>query len=318
MDHSEQIPSITSPNNGEISAKKVELTEQRLHGGAVEIMDHYAVKCDSRKLSDCSDPMQPTRPPRKSGDFAISSIPVSRKASSSLDSSPMKPSRKLSQSSAHREFAASSDNISMRTPKKVSFSDELPMTSANTTKPTQSDDSDDSDVSSPQSTDETIQLASQRLESMYRESQDSDRSSDNSIDIERSVSTTIATQTTNELTKADMFPNSRKVSLHSERSFDMGAIGMLKPGTETASTQITTDTENEPGTVLEQFIDSERRSSTTSVRSNSTFIYSSVSSKFDIGDSDSHPFRWLLFLVPSIHLSLFLIFSPRFWCFPLS
>lgn len=285
MDHSEKLASITSPNDDEINAKKVDLTEHRLHGGAVEIIDHYAVKCDSRKLSDCSEPLQPTRPPRKSGDFAIGSIPVSRKASGSLDSSPMKPSRKLSQSSAYREFAVSSDNISMRTPKKVSFSDELPMTSADTTKQTISDDSDDS---SPASTDETIQLASQRLESMYRQSQDSDRSSDDSIDIDRSVSTTIATQTTNELTKADMFPNSRKVSLHSERSFDMGAMAMLKPGTETASTQITTDTENEPGTVLEQFIDIERRSSTTSVRSNSNLF---------VCDSQNHKnsidFRWL-------------------------
>lgn len=264
MEQSENLGSISSTHD-EFSGKKADDTEPRLHGGAVEIIDHYAIKCDTRKLSDCSDPLQPMRPPRKSGEFLISSMPSSRKASGSLDSSPIKPSRKLSQSS--REFAASSDNVSIRTPKKVSFSDELPMTSSDGKKRK----SIDSDELSAKSTDETIQMASERLESMYSGSLDSDRSSSDSTEFDRSVSSTIATQTANELTKADMFPNSRKVSLHSERSFDMGGVIMMKPGTESATTQITTDTETESGTILEQFIDNERRLSTTSMRSNQSY-----------------------------------------------
>lgn len=252
-----------------------------MQGGAVEIIDHYAVKCDSRKLSDCSEPLQPARPPRKFGEAVISSTPVSRKASGSLDSSPVKPSRKLSQSSASRDFSASSDNVSLRTPKKVSFSDDLPMSNASAASKqsrlhgsdgadTDDDDDDDDDTSSRKSIEQTIQMASQRLKAMYSGSHgDTDRSSSDSAEFDASISTTIATQTANELTMADMFPNSRKVSLHSERSFDMGAVATLKPGTESATTQITTETEGELlGTVLDQFIDSERRSSTTSVRSN--------------------------------------------------
>lgn len=285
MEQSENVGSISSTHD-EFSAKKADDTEPRLHGNAVEIIDHYAIKCDTRKLSDCSDPLQPTRPPRKSGDFLISSIPTSRKASGSLDSSPIKPSRKLSQSS--REFAASSDNISIRTPKKVSFSDELPMTSSADKKRK----SIDSDGLSTKSTDETIQMASERLESMYSGSLDSDRSSNDSTAFDRSVSSTIATQTANELTKADMFPNSRKVSLHSERSFDMGGIITMKPGTESAATQITTDTETESGTILEQFIDNERRLSTTSVRSKQSYWLSKLPTNLVVLDV----LFWFIFL----------------------
>lgn len=258
--------------------------------GPVDIVDHYAINCDP-KLNECSDSTQPLRPPRKYSDYstdAASAPPSSRKASENLDTSPMKPSRKLSQcSTANRKFSTASDTSSIKTPKKVSFSDELPLATAQLAT-TASDAATAAAADAQIPTDYLTTLAhaimdSSALESIQHSSDDDDGDDDNVDDDDESnhsssadaihyssPSSSISTQTLNELTKADMFPNSRKVSLHSERSFDMGMSTALKPGTESATTQITTDTVEAVATAapLDTFLDQERKMSTSSLKSN--------------------------------------------------
>lgn len=263
---------IPSTPKDEPNAKQLDDNDGKSVQPAVDIVDHYATKYDS---NECSDSTQPLRPPRKYTD--VESAPSSRKSSETLDASPMKPSRKLSQSSTNRKFSTSSDSSCIRTPKKVSFSDELPLAGG-----TISDLSSDSET---QNTSDYLNKLTQAmlekkvLESIQHSSDDEEHGVDDVNDLEdvkddkdddtedkdhtdNHSSSTISTQTMNELTKADMFPNSRKVSLHSERSFDMAAE---RRGSESASTQITTESENKP---MEIFLENERKMSTTSVKCN--------------------------------------------------
>lgn len=286
------------------TVKKSNGSEFGVVQGAVDIVDHYAINCDP---NECSDSTQPLRPPRKYSDYSVDlSMPSSRKASENLDTSPIKPSRKLSQcSTANRKFSTASDTSSIKTPKKVSFSDELPLaaTAQLATVATISNDAvaaaaaAAADAQMPMEylttlthaiMDGTV-LESIRHSSEEEEDDEKDVDDDDSNNVDSdgtgrdgdghysSPSSSISTQTLNELTKADMFPNSRKVSLHSERSFDMGTSTPLKPGTESATTQITTDTDTDTdtgtamavtATPLDTFLDQERKMSTSSMKSN--------------------------------------------------
>lgn len=262
--------------------------------GAVDIVDHYAINCDP-KVNECSDSTQPLRPPRKYSDYSVDlSMPSSRKASENLDTSPMKPSRKLSQcSTANRKFSTASDTSSIKTPKKVSFSDELPLAATAQLATTAAISSDANNAAAAASAAADSQMPLEYLTTLthaimdstvlgsIQHSSDDDDDDSNNDDSDAtgrdgdghysSPSSSISTQTLNELTKADMFPNSRKVSLHSERSFDMGTSTSLKPGTESATTQITTETEAATAvtsTPLDTFLDQERKMSTSSLKSN--------------------------------------------------
>lgn len=278
---------IASPAD-EINAKHVDNSECKVQG-AVDIVDHYAMQCD-RKTNECSDSTQPQRPPRKYSDYAIDSLPSSRKGSENLDVSPMKPSRKLSQTSANRKFSTTSETASIKTPKKVSFSDELPLAAMQLAALTM--DSDNQTNSDYLNTLTHAIMDNKMLESIQHSSDeedddhddnnnDDDNDNDNDEDDKEddtdhysSPSSSISTQTLNELTKEDMFPNSRKVSLHSERSFNMSAgSSILKPGTESATTQITTESEIENErkmsiTPMDTFLENERKMSTGSIKSN--------------------------------------------------
>lgn len=272
--------------------KKSSGSEFGMVQGAVDIVDHYAINCDP-KLNECSDSTQPLRPPRKYSDYSMDlSMPSSRKASENLDTSPIKPSRKLSQcSTVNRKFSTASDTSSIKTPKKVSFSDELPLAAAAqlATVAAITNDAGTADSQMPTEYLTTLTHAimdSTVLECIQHSSDDDDNENDDSINDDdeddddddngrdgdgnySSPSSSISTQTLNGLTKADMFPNSRKVSMHSERSFDMGTSTSLKPGTESATTQITTDTETvDTSTPLDTFLDQERKMSTSSLKSN--------------------------------------------------
>lgn len=270
-----QVTNATqTTSSDEIVAKKSGDNECRVPGGAVDIVDHYAIKCDP-KSNECSDSTQPLRPPRKYSDYSLDSIPSSRKASETLETSPMKPSRKLSQCSANRKFSTTSDTASIRTPKKVSFSDELPLAAMQINALQMDADSQTNEylhkklnaIMDDKSLD-SIEHSDSDDEDTTEKEDNNDTDKDDDTDHLSSPSSSISTQTFNELTKADMFPNSRKVSLHSEREFDM-SIGesKLKPGTESATTQITTESEIE-STPIDAFLENERKMSTSSIKSN--------------------------------------------------
>lgn len=264
MENVENDAGVIASYDKEISAKNLNESDCKMQP-AVDIVDHYA----SRKISESSDSTQPIRPPRKCSDYLIESLPSSRKSSDSMDSSPMKPSRKLSQASANRKFSTCSE-ISIRTPKKVSFSDELPLHSGMLSSVIVNDEqqNETSDDLSMEMTDEQLESLESTLNDNDNQQSDEYLSDNGSVDNDfPSASSSISTQTVNELTKADMFPNSRKVSLHSERSFDMSPMNTLRPGTESATTQITTDTESEVSTPMDAFLENERKMSTSSVRS---------------------------------------------------
>lgn len=263
MENVEVLETTAAPIDETIGKKLNDDSECEVQA-AVDIVDHYAMKCDP-KSNEFSDSTHPMRPPRKYSEYSIDSAPSSRKSSECMESSPIKPSRKLSQSSTNRKFSTTSDTSSIRTPKKVSFSDELPLAAIQ--------------LGGGMSTDNATQISSEYLnrlthammdsgglESIQHSSDGDESEEDTDHYSSTSPSSSISTQTMNELTKADMFPNSRKVSLHSERSFDMTPSSILKPGTESATTQITTESENANAPPMETFLDNERRMSTGSIK----------------------------------------------------
>lgn len=226
---------------------------------AVDIVDHYANKIADQKQSECSDSETPVRPMRKHSDtfesqksneiiesllemseYSVSRSP-SRKCSEASDSFPMKPSRKTSQTSNTRKFSVCSDTSSVR-PKKVSFSDELPLAGLILDNLSSTDSSQS--FSSP--TDHAIEITSDYLENLHRATDGCSSGEDSP-----SLSTPV-----NELSAADMFPNSRKLSIHSERSVDLSSAST--PRSEASESTSPMDT----------FLDSERRMSTSSMRSN--------------------------------------------------
>lgn len=242
MESENVLKRVRSPEKDEIIAKIITDGSQERMQGAVDIVDHYKAKCDGR-----SDSIQPIEQSNEYGDFATS-LPLPRK-SSECPESPIKPLRRISQCSVNRKFSTSSDISMSRTPKKVSFSDELPIHNDN--------------ISDELKKNEHISMLQHLCTTSIKNPHSTD-SSDIGDDLSSSPSSSISTQTTNELTKVDMFPNSRKVSLHSEHSFSMDSpVSIIKPGTESAATQITTESESP----MEHFIENERKMSTSSVKS---------------------------------------------------
>lgn len=278
MEHVEVSETLQSPPSiGETISKKTDADGERIMHGAVDIVDHYAIKCDP-KSNECSDSSHPLRPPRKYSDYSSESMPSSRKSSEHLDTSPIKPSRKLSQTSTNRKFSTTSETSSIRTPKKVSFSDELPLVSMQLTGILGENESQaNSDYLSTLSHAIMNATALDSIEHSNDEEEEDDDDDDdreNDSDSYSLPSSSISTQTMNELTKADMFPNSRKVSMHSERSFDMSTGSSQKPGTESATTQITTESSGKP---MDAFLENERKMSTGSIKSNYIISAESIS-----------------------------------------
>lgn len=273
MENVEVSETTSNIANDEINiVKKLDDSECKVQG-AVDIVDHYACDTKSNECSDSTQP-QPQRPPRKYSDYSMDSLPSSRKSSENLETSPIKPSRKLSQCSTNRKFSTTSETSSIKSPKKVSFSDELPL--AATQLAAFATDNNNQMNSDYLNTLTHAIMDSKVLESIQHSSDDEEEDEDDGNDDNdfkdddtdqySSPSSSISTQTLNELTKADMFPNSRKVSLHSERSFDMNTgTSNLKPGTESAATQIVTDNEASP---MNTFLENERKMSTSSIKSN--------------------------------------------------
>lgn len=264
MEHVKNVETVQTIDE-EVTVKKSDECDGTLQG-AVDIVDHYA-KCDSRELNESSDSSMPVRPARKFSEYSIESSPASRKSSECLDSSPMKPTRKLSQTSTNRKFSTTSET-SIRTPKKVSFSDDLPMAGL------QIDEESKEYQSKPATHDEAIQMTSEYLNTLHSaaidnpDDMESSNSSNDDDDINDGFplsSSSSGSQVTYELTKADMFPNSRKVSMLSERSFEMNPMPPVKSNSDSSANSTSTITAST--SPMDTFLEIERKMSTSSVKS---------------------------------------------------
>lgn len=215
--------------------------------GAVDIVDFYATKSDARKQSECSDSMTPTPPSRRFSSIDSAAAPPSPRKSSECEiqneSPPMKPSRRVSQcSNNNRKFSVCSNISVNRAPKKVSFSDEWPFSGLLNLGDTPNTESEQS-----------IQLTSDYLETIRN-------AIDKNSAVVGSVSTSsddgsASTTPVNELSAIGLFPNGRKMSIHSVRSMDVGPSPVFKPSSDSSKP-------------FDTLIDQERRSSSASQRSN--------------------------------------------------
>lgn len=228
------IPGVLQPVDDEIAVDKHDGSKHRLQG-AVDIVDHYVSKCDSR--SDSTYPIN-----YQYDEYAVGSTVAPHESCDSLES-PIKPLRKLSQCSENRKSNTCSDITSIRASKKVSFSDELPMVN--------------NDISGGVKKDE------QSASIHYQMTKESDTIRDGNDKGYDSINST-STHLVNELGKDDIFPNSRKFSLHLEHPLNMNNLDeMSQSERETTTDQIIINSETPLGTFLEH----ERKMSTSSVKS---------------------------------------------------
>lgn len=226
---------------------------ENLVQGAVDIVDFYSTNSDDRKLSDASDAcMPPIRPARKFSDCSTSD---QRRISECSETLPPKPMRKSSQCSInnYRKFSTCSESSASRTPKKVSFSDDLPIGVFNEN----ANDANENVV------EQNIQFTHDYLQSLSKVAENTGTSTTGSDD--EMVSSTASTPI-HELNLTDLFPNSRKVSIHSVRSMDMSPMSILK----SQSSDNTTTAAATP--IVDTFLEQERRNSTCSSKSNCFFF----------------------------------------------
>lgn len=222
----------------------------------------------SKDHSSIADGDQTDNPVSQILDETIESPPIrpTRKYSESAiePGLPTKPLRKYSQSSDARKVSVSSDTSSIKTPKKVSFSDELPLTGLQSSE-CESDDSFKSPVQ------HSLEITSNYLDNLHRSCIDS--ASDGNSDTSSSTAQTPVNEVqveffknTTELQPTATFPNNRKLSIHSTKSMDLyppQSILKQKNSNSSTTNTVTINTDQDQSTIA-TFIESERRLSTVS------------------------------------------------------